>query len=406
MIPMHDLTNDPFFRLTGDSEWNACIGPQGHEENYVDGYMEAAMYLSQVVLEKSLHISRDTLVLPILYNTRHAIELTLKFLMKQLYEEGFLHAPPKSNHKIHEHFEALERGRLGDSQMRELIKHLSPFVESLAEIDDDGQQLRYAIDQSGQASLKNRPLANLQVIRSSLVELSDILKRLKTRTQALCDEHKTGTFTAACSRSDLKAMAELLIAFPERRGTEYEQLRRDLKIRYGLGNKTLLDAIVVIEDNRELGSLLGKEFALKQLSDEKVRIAAECWSSIHPPRDPSLPRSSMVSASEIRLEILNAKSSYSAGEELLAQLTTEDLVDLETIFYLSRDRYFPECYDDLYAQKQSEYAVDSNHISKASHLMSKTNFLKEVSRALALLGRRSLSSEIWSMRIDLHSFAA
>lgn len=58
MTQLTTLSDDPFFRLTGDTEWNACIGPQGHEENYVDGYMEAALYLSRAVLEKQLHISR------------------------------------------------------------------------------------------------------------------------------------------------------------------------------------------------------------------------------------------------------------------------------------------------------------------------------------------------------------
>ena len=43
MTQLTTLSDDPFFRLTGDTEWNACIGPQGHEENYVDGYMEAAL---------------------------------------------------------------------------------------------------------------------------------------------------------------------------------------------------------------------------------------------------------------------------------------------------------------------------------------------------------------------------
>ena len=50
MTQLTTLSDDPFFRLTGDTEWNACIGPQGHEENYVDGYMEAALYLSRAVV--------------------------------------------------------------------------------------------------------------------------------------------------------------------------------------------------------------------------------------------------------------------------------------------------------------------------------------------------------------------
>ncbi|KAA0889928.1 hypothetical protein [Pusillimonas sp. ANT_WB101] len=401
MSQQYDLSNDPFFRLINDSEWNACIGPQGHEENYVDGYMEAAMYLSRAVLEQNLLASRDTLVLPILYNARHAIELSLKLVQKQLYSEGLLNDGPKSNHRIQVHFEKLESANLGDYEMRELIKRLSPFVESLAEIDDDGQQLRYAIDQEGNASLENRPLANLKVIHRSLLELSDILKHLNRRTHAFCEEHRTGTFTNRCSRSDLKAIAEVLVDFPGRRGTEYEQFRDDVKARYGLGNKTLLDAIKVIEANREMGALLGMEFSLKRLSDEKIRFAVACWTKLHPPRDPEIPRVCILKPSDVMWEMRDIPSSFTVSKELLARITTDELIDLDTIFHLSRERYFPESYDLLYERTQRGYAAETDHTGKASHLMSKTNFLKEVSRALTLLGRRNLSAEVWATRPDL-----
>ena len=36
---------DPFFELIHNGEWNACVGIQGSDENYVDGYMEAAREL-------------------------------------------------------------------------------------------------------------------------------------------------------------------------------------------------------------------------------------------------------------------------------------------------------------------------------------------------------------------------
>ena len=70
---------DPFFHLPGASEWNACIGSQGREEHYVDGYIEAAIELTTAILAKRLYRQRDTLVSPILYSARHAVELNLKF---------------------------------------------------------------------------------------------------------------------------------------------------------------------------------------------------------------------------------------------------------------------------------------------------------------------------------------
>ncbi|MGY4319421.1 hypothetical protein [Bradyrhizobium sp. JR3.5] len=82
--------NDPFFKRFFDGPWNACIDRQGHEENYIDGYIEAAIELADAIFEKQLIGKRDTLVLPILYNARHAIELTLKFATEHLIKASLI----------------------------------------------------------------------------------------------------------------------------------------------------------------------------------------------------------------------------------------------------------------------------------------------------------------------------
>ena len=65
------VVRDPFFETVNDGEWNACIGKQGDEINYVEGYMEAAQLLADTLIAKKLYGSRDTLAMPILYNARH-----------------------------------------------------------------------------------------------------------------------------------------------------------------------------------------------------------------------------------------------------------------------------------------------------------------------------------------------
>ena len=84
------MSDDPFFALPQDATWNACIGRQGDELHYLDGYIEAASELASAVIEKNMLGKRDTLVLPILYNARHAVELLLKFVSNQLVECGAL----------------------------------------------------------------------------------------------------------------------------------------------------------------------------------------------------------------------------------------------------------------------------------------------------------------------------
>jgi hypothetical protein len=37
---------DPFFEVLHDGDWNACIGKQGDEINYVEGYLQAAQLCS------------------------------------------------------------------------------------------------------------------------------------------------------------------------------------------------------------------------------------------------------------------------------------------------------------------------------------------------------------------------
>jgi len=82
---MSSVDSDPFFSLPNNSStWNACIGPQGEEMNYIEGYIEAALLLCETLIENWLLMQRDTLAMPILYNGRHAIELILKYTAKNL----------------------------------------------------------------------------------------------------------------------------------------------------------------------------------------------------------------------------------------------------------------------------------------------------------------------------------
>ena len=112
--------SDPFFGPGLDRQWNACIGKQGHELNYVDGYMEAALELADAVIEKRLFDKRDTLVFPILYNARHAVELTQKFVIRQLQDSRLLAPNPSMNHDILQHWKLIESAAGTDEALKEL----------------------------------------------------------------------------------------------------------------------------------------------------------------------------------------------------------------------------------------------------------------------------------------------
>jgi hypothetical protein len=107
--------DDPFFKRNVDRTWNACIGKQGDEENYLDGYMEAAMELADAVIARKMYRKRDTLVLPILYNARHAV--ALKFATDRLAAAGLMPPVRRRDHNIKAYWDRLYAASLGDETL-------------------------------------------------------------------------------------------------------------------------------------------------------------------------------------------------------------------------------------------------------------------------------------------------
>ena len=153
--------NDPFFKRFFDGQWNACIGRQGHEENYIDGYIEAAIELVDAIFEKQLVGKRDTLVLPILYNARHAIELALKFATEHLIKASLIKDDGrKLSHNIKTYWDHLHNSAIGDEKLSQTIAALKPYIDSLSQIDSDGQEFRYHRNRDDDPSLAEHAVAN------------------------------------------------------------------------------------------------------------------------------------------------------------------------------------------------------------------------------------------------------
>jgi hypothetical protein len=228
------LEDDPFFRLPADSRWNACIGKQGSEENYLDGYIEAAAELVNAVIEKNMLDKRDTVVLPILYNARHAVELALKFTVDRLVAAGTLPSAPPRNHDIQAYWQLLSDADVGDEELREYVHALKPFVASLSRIDEDGQELRYHLNRDRDQSLSTRSLANLEVIRDSLADLSKVILGLKNRTIDFIDELGTNACTSKVSRRDLICIAKLMPPLGRWKEAIFDEKKQIVMSRFNL----------------------------------------------------------------------------------------------------------------------------------------------------------------------------
>lgn len=395
----HSAT-DPFFEVTPDGHWNACVGQQGDVLNYVDGYLEAARELIAAVIDKRLMGSRDTLAMPILYNCRHGLELALKYTIDRLHRMGMVTETHPVNHDIMSHWQHLQRAAVGDRELRAAIGLLEPFVTSLSSIDEDGQELRYAVTRDGARSLNKIAVVNLPLIRDSIRVMSAILHRIKVRLFDLESERHTNTHTAECSRADLAEIAGRLGHHDTWRSESFDEAKRETMERYGIGSRKFSAAVTAIKQSAPLAAIVGYEASLKYLSDDKAIAAIQLWAEAYPPHDPA--------DEDLGLDYFNRDHAFREHASTVRTLidgtsellTPDEFADLQVLFYIGRNGVFGEHYEEELERTRSEHARSGRWWEIIYHLMSKTNLLESVVNGAERVGRPSLAAKLRELHAE------
>lgn len=394
--PARLWTTDPFFEQKFAPEWNALIGDQGDAENYVDGYIEASLELTEAVLIKRQFAKRDTLILPILYNIRHGVELTLKFVVIALSNMGVSITPRPPDHNIAEDYRLLVATNVGDELLKQRIIELDPFVRSLAAIDDDGQMLRYAETQDGKPSLPGRNHANLILVHTSIKELAGILGGLRDRVVEIKDERMTGSFTQNCSRRDLTQIAKMLPLRDKWAEASFTTAKDAVKARFNIGSNKFSDAIKLIEQHREIGQLIGNKYDLLYLTDSHAEFVVEQW--LRTWRSPSgeLFRLSEYIESNYEEIMVASRVRGDVIAQISENISPDEIADLETIFYMGRDRIPVEYYEKRVNAAQARLAHEDPK-QVIAHLVEKTNLAMSLAVGTEKLGRPDLAQRIRAM---------
>ncbi|MXP29557.1 DUF3775 domain-containing protein [Porphyrobacter algicida] len=391
---------DPFFEVLYDGDWNACIGKQGDEINYVEGYLQAAQLLVDTLLEKEMFGSRDTLAMPILFNARHGLELALKYVLREFSALGMARTREGPvDHDLHAYWVHLSEQHIGDRACREQLAELKPFVESFMKQDIDGQELRYFENRDGKQSLGEQAVVNLPLIQAAVRELLYILERLMERVACLAQEHISGTRTAECSRSDLIAIAR--IVGPKQSWTEDAFLDRkaDAMAQFGLSSKGFSKALDAVKASRELKNIIEVESDLLHLSEAKIVEIVALWLDANPPKPANTPPR-VVNASSISFDdVMRYGDKMSAlNRAVMKQLTVEEFADLQAIYYVGRDRRFGEEYPRLLETTLAAHRLAKERYALFHHILSKKNFIDGLAAGLRRVGQPALGDKVAQMR--------
>lgn len=239
--------------------------------------------------------------------------------------------------------------------------------------------------------MEEKALANIAVIAESLRELQKVLHDLKYRAYSLCDEWGTGTRTGYCSRRDLVEIAKVLPERQEWRSAAFNECKKTIKERFGIGNRQFGFALKKIEKTRGLAGLIGLKSQLVHLTDDQAKFLIGEWEKLHPPRDTNVGYDLTGDRDwEKFRERLEREAVVLSN--IITELSEDEFADAETIYYLARERAYPELYEKRLELKKAEFKARDDYRQEVHDLMGKTNFRRHFVEGLRLLGRINFSA--------------
>ena len=389
---------DPFFGAISDSPWIALTGSPPIERRYIDGYIEASVTLVTTVIDQRRYEGRDTLVMPVLFAARHALELALKFTIKRLWTMEVMKSPPDLDHNILGHWRKLDEAAIEDQETRDLFAAIYPYVTSLNRVDDDGQGFRYAETTSAQPSLPNLERVDLARVRAELETMHRLINRLIDRILCFEEERRTKTYTRECSRRDLREIASMLPKHEDWSKPQFLKAREEVMAKYGIPSRRKFSAAVTkIRESRELAAVVGLEQDLKYVKDEHVVFAMQKYSELE--RADLGDRFVNVSAKEDLERVFEVvRERESRSRLVLATLGCEEIAGIDALYYLGKCKLFGEDYDDLVRTRVREYKAKNEVMEGLNHLMSKSDLLESVACGCRRAGRPSLATEVLALR--------
>lgn len=209
------------------------------------------------ILIKSLKVSQeveDLLVYPIVYNARHSIELSLKIVIKMLWE---LERKKKISHSVE--FIAERKKKLHTHNIEELYKmacenknidrRVPAYFENIEDMiqfyyfDEEGDAFKYELNKDDQPHMIKNQISHISIelleteFKAVMEKFDDLIYFLGS----CVDEYSLGTFTKSLSRTDIGEISKKLPVYEEWSTEKFKEVKDQIKQEYQLGSKELTD---------------------------------------------------------------------------------------------------------------------------------------------------------------------
>lgn len=338
-IPVNSLNESVFDNFNGDIMYRACVGINGgyDQKTVYDGFCEAVDVMLGYIKDKKACYASDTLVYPVMFCVRHAIELFFKNVLPSLrlmswadnnlkkynkllklkwriqlldtaqknlsedlsnrcntlknklqsdckeYDDelGKYIAQQFRIHDLNELLLKIQYTNCKDGELCNLFKCItqSNLFQTCLNFDAKGDAFRYSADENQKNHFvkNNTQIVALDIVGKQFKHIMVIFEKIELRIIYLLKEYNTGTYTKHLSRSDIENISHMLPQkekFPQ----ELKSCKEKIKKIYGIGSKEFDDMLKIIKNNREFSANIGKEIVFRQLTDGAITFFAKCAS--------------------------------------------------------------------------------------------------------------------------------
>jgi len=389
--------------MGGEPTWaNACVGDNGApgEIDYAEGFASAAnALLDSAIADQGIHLPVDTLVYPICFTMRHAIELFLKKVSKDLAEIRTLQKVEvpvfnlEASHDLGRIWSDVKTHALvTDERLVEQIGKLDEYLTDVAEMDATGQVFRYPYDLNNKKHLTSIGIINFFVLKHRFNQLQPLLKDLNRLMVILIEEYRWGTFTKNLSRLQLRKIASELPAKSRWEEAFFGKVRNDLKTKYKLGSREFSRAVELIQQRHEMAACIGIQVPIPGLSVAALERFFDRWceaNDIQLVINPPPPR--IVSPADIAGALLADLHRQKLGNALADEINPDEYAAIRALFYFENETPVSEAFERvlvIYQREAGRYKANLVEFQQSlRNMMGKSRVFERILYSLDFLGQ-------------------
>ena len=262
----------------------ACVGENGGttDEDIRNGFKRTVELLTESL--KDGQEVEDLLVYPIVYNARHSIELSLKIVIKMLWEiEG------KKGIKYSDEIIAERKKKINTHNIEELYKmacenknidrRIPAYFENIEDMirfyyfDEEGDAFKYELNKENQPHMIKNKISHISIVllETEFKEVMEKFDELIYFLRNCMDEYSLGTFTKNLSRTDIWDISKRLPDYEEWRTEKFREIKEEIKQEYHLGSKEFSEAVNLIKKNRFFSENIGCEKIFGTITQEELK---------------------------------------------------------------------------------------------------------------------------------------